>query len=324
MKINPISSCTAILCLFLPMLLSAQLFRPAGIVDGAAQIKLVLSLGKQRTTFYNLSGSIGISRTFQNGDFRFIPGAQLTVNMYSKGLGTSIIDRDNRSGQLDVVTSAYFLTGTETGRNIRPKYIRLFNQFSANAIQHTLDYGFSYGTSFIINNHQRNQQIGHMGFNVDQILIGYYNDGFWPFKKYAGDAFDRYWTGGGYLAVGLNTYGRGTPNQWHSEQFMEYAYDRFTGNVQRAYRLSKELILSGIPQKEVDQIFLNRAFSSISLRNLNGSHVGMAMFGQCPKCDVQDGLHRLLGYSRHLSFSTCTFVVHGSYQYNQPFTLQNP
>jgi hypothetical protein len=322
MRVNPFFPCAS-LCLLLSSTLSAQLFRPERTVQGAAQLKLTLALGGQHSTFYHLSASVSLMHRFQPGDFRFIPCTQLTTNLYSKGIGTSVIDADNRKAQLDVIASAFFLTGFDNGRSTRPKYVRVFNQMSANTIQHTLDYGFSYGTSFIMNNHGRNQQIGHMGFNVDQILVGYYNDGFWPFKRYAADGFDRYWTGGGYLAAGLNTFGRAQAADWNSEQFIEYAYDRFTGNVQRAYRLSKELILSGIPQKEIDQIFFNRAMTSLSLRNLNGSNIGIAAFGQCPKCDVQDGLHRLLGYSRHLSFSTCAVMLHGSYQYAQFFTLKN-
>ncbi|MFN0174106.1 MAG: hypothetical protein ACKVU0_05615 [Saprospiraceae bacterium] len=324
MKLKPLI--IALFCsALLPRNATCQIFRDSEKFNFGLAIKLNLGIGGKRMSFYNLSVAAGLSRNFQNDRLNFLPGGQLTVNYYSKGPGTSVIDHFNRNGHLDIVSTFYVVGGYNWGGNEREKFIRTFNQMSATTIRHNFDGAISYGTSFLVNNQGRNQQLGHMGFNVDQILVGYYNDGFWPFDLFAGDSFDRYWTGGGYVAYGLDAFGNNLSrkNPWFQGQFVEYAYDRFTGNVQTGYKLSKELLFSGIPQKDMKQAFYNRALSSISLRNINGSNLGIGLLGQCPNCDVQDLLHRMLGYSRHVSLSKCLPVVLGSFQYNQYYNLLN-
>jgi len=324
MKLKPLVialCCTALL----PPCATAQLFRDGEKFNLGLAVKLNLGIGGKRSSFYNLSVAAGLSRNIQNEKLNILPGGQITVNYYSKGPGTSVIDHFNRYGQLDVVSSFYVVGGYNWSGYGREKYVRTFNQMSATTIRHNFDGAVSYGTSFLVNNHGRNQQLGHLGFNIDQFLVGYYNDGFWPFDLFAGDAFDRYWTGGGYLAYGFDAFGNklSRKNPWFEGQFVEYAYDRFTGNVQEGYKLSKELLFSGIPQQNMGQAFYNRAFTSISLRNINGSNIGVGLLGQCPNCDVQDLLHRMLGYSRHVSLSKCLPVVFGSFQYNQFHKLLN-
>jgi hypothetical protein len=304
---------------------TAQIFSDGEKLNLGLAIKLNLGLGGRRSSFYNLSVAAGLSKNFQNERLNLLPGAQVVVNYYSKGPGTSLIDHSNRFGQLDVVSSFYVVGGYNWDRAGREKYIRTFNQMSATTIRHNFDGAVSYGTSFLVNNQGRNQQLGHMGFNIDQILVGYYNDGFWPFDRFASDGFDRYWSGGGYLAYGLDAFGNrlSRKNPWFEGQFVEYAYDRFTGNVQAGYKLSKELLFSGIPQQDMQQAFYNRALSSISLRNINGSNIGFGLLGQCPNCDVQDLIHRAMGYSRHVSLSKCVPVALGSFQFNQFYPLLN-
>lgn len=315
-------------CFLWPQAAFSQILRDGEKLNLGLSLKLSLGITGKRNSFYNISLAAGLSRNIRKDRLNILPGGQITVNYYSKGPGTSVIDHFNRSGNLDVVSSFYVVGGYNWRGHGREKFIRTFNQLSATTIRHNFDGAISYGTSFLVNNQGRNQQIGHMGFNIDQILVGYYNDGFWPFDRFAGDAFDRYWTGGGYLALGLDAFGNGLArrNPWMEGQFVEYAYDRFTGNVQTGYKLSKELLFSSIPQQNMEQAFFNRALSSISLRNINGSNIGVGLLGQCQRCDVQDFLHRLLGYSRHVSLSKCLPVGMGSLQFNhyQPLTNYRP
>jgi hypothetical protein len=309
--------CGLFMCL-LACALPAQIFNQPKSLNFNYAVRMSIALGKNRASFYNASASVSIQNTWSEGDFRLVPGTQITLNYYSKGLGTSIVDGENRSGQLDLVTSFFATGGMYDARRVNSlKYIRPFNQFSATSIYHDMDYALTYGTSFIVNNHGRNQQVGNLNFNIDQIMLGYYNDGFWPFNRFASDLYDRFWTGGGYFSIGMNVYGIAGEREWFDQQFLEYAYDRFTGNVQNGYKLSKELLLFAVPQRNTKDIFLNRALTSISLRNRSGSSMGIGVYGQCPKCDIQDFLHRKLGFSRHLSFAAPTLIILGGYQYNQ-------
>lgn len=298
----------------------AQLFKDGDIRMGFG-INASVGLTNRRSSFYNISAAISVMRDIKKEDFHAMPGVQLTANLYSKGLGTSIFDAYNRRGQVDLVSSFFIIGGYDWDQKTSLKYIRLFNQQSATSIFHNFDAALSYGTSFLINSSGRNQQLGHIGLSADRAMIGYYNDGFWPFDFFASDGFDRYWTGGMYAALGLGMFFPNAP--WAQDQFLEYTYERFTGNVQTQYRLSKEMLFNAIPQKELKDAFLNRAFSAIGIRNINGSRLAFGLIGQCTKCDIQDGLHKLLGYSRHISLSRCIPVLIGSFQYNTTHYFSN-
>jgi hypothetical protein len=309
-------------------ILLAFAFLPGGLSLLSAQdlsfsysFRVALGLGRSRVSFYNLSGAISLQHEMNHKEFRLRPGVQLTANFYSKGLGTSIVDSENRQGQFDFITTFLATSGFYDKRpNNGLKFVRTFNQISATSIYHDLDYSVTYGTSFIVNNHGRNQQIGNINLNIDRILIGYYNDGFTPFKLFAADLFDRYWTGGAYVALGLNTFGIAEGNSLAEPNFLEFAYDRFTGDVQDSYAASNNLLIFGVPNTHTKDIFLNRALTSITLRHLDGSNIGVGFYGQCPRCDVQDFLHRRLNFPRHLSFASCRTVFIGGYQ---NYTLSN-
>ena len=91
--------------LLLPVFLHGQLFKDGGKADLGLALKLHLGLSGKRSSFYNLSLAVGVSRKLkpENINFSAMPGAQFVLNYYSKGLGTSMLDCNNRHGQLDMV-----------------------------------------------------------------------------------------------------------------------------------------------------------------------------------------------------------------------------
>jgi len=94
------------------------------------------------------------------------------------------------------------------------------------------EYGGFLGTTFIFNNHRRNQSIGSLSINFRDWTLYYANDGGPPIEYIStGDLFDRWWTGSGGLF-------------WHNDKGYnnaEFSFDQFTGYTPLLYELSNLL-----------------------------------------------------------------------------------
>jgi len=278
--------------------------------------RVIVGLGDKNTSYYVLSlGLATYSHDFgmsnsedldENYKFYFSPAFQFNLNIYSNGLGEGLI-KEYRKGQIDFVTTALLLAGANDPGDTRMSYIRPFHQNNSVPIQHPVDYLVWYGTSFIMNNHQRNQQIGNIGLNLfsNALTLGYYNDGGYAFLPPFFDEEDKYYTGGGYLSIGISR-----------NQFIEIAYDRFTGDTQKEYVVSKELGFFGTPTANLEEIFYNQALFSVNYIDLRGSKFGVGTLGHT-SFDFQDLLHKTLNLSRHLSLKNGGSIVFiSSYEYN--------
>ena len=294
--------------------LSISVFGQEKLLDVGISAKINLALGEKRLSFQNTSLALSVAKQPTENTFQFIPTAQFAIHFYNKALGTSI-HKQFRKGQIDFVSTFLVSTGFNTSDTRQfPIPIQPFHQYIASSIAFDMDYFLYYGTSFILTNNGRNQHIGNFGFNIHSIGLGYYNDGFIPFEFFTSDGFDRYWTGGGHVRLNFRLF-REDAALSAEENILEFTYDRFTGDVQDAYVFSKVLYLYGVLANNADNVFLNRALTSISWRNRWGTHLSLGRFGHC-KGDIQDRLHDWLGNSRHLSFAACTWVFMGGYQKN--------
>ncbi|WP_132778543.1 polymorphic toxin type 23 domain-containing protein [Sphingobacterium alimentarium] len=170
----------------------------------------------------NLSGSptnhftlgISIGTAIRKDDIPASLMLQSAINIYANGLGTNILNeyiyRDkngesiekHRKVELDFINS--LIGNIEFGDEFQPHNrhlhpIKHFNQMTAYSNYDLKHYSVSYGTNFIINSHNRNQQVGFVGFNTPWLSFGFYNDG--TLGKLVGDNYDRFWTGGGHLRI---------------------------------------------------------------------------------------------------------------------------
>ena len=140
------------------------------------------------------TAGVGISRRFN-----FIePGVNIAVNVYNGGLGSL---SSNNSFNVDTVLSAKLTAGNGNGN---PMDIRSLHIGSGTGLEDKFKYSATIGSSFILNNNNRNQQVGFFQLKVSDVSFQTYND-FQGFKKIGlSDGYDRWWTGGGNITVGAN------------------------------------------------------------------------------------------------------------------------
>lgn len=276
------------------------------IFDGKAAPNFSVSFG--------LGISKKINRAISNrlGEWAIIPAYQMNTNIYKNGIGNSI-HRNRRKYQIDFVNSLSLTVGyKEFGKNNSSTENITFNPMTTPSVRYS-DYEVSttIATNFIINNNNRNQQIGFIGLNLwDFIRAGYYNDGPFFDKIGFGDSYDRWWTGGGFIELNTEVFLRGFylfskhykyPKQYCYLCSLKFviSYDRFTGNVQDAYRVASKLGLSKVPPASEDESLFNRGFLRFALKHEDGWEIQKSILA--PNDDPQDRIHDLLDISKHFS-----------------------
>lgn len=149
--------------------------------------------GGQKSYFSGTAG-VGVSKRFGAVD----PGVNLALNFSNGGIG----GRTNSSDwNFDTVLTAKLTAGT--GRS-NPMSVYPLHMGSGTGLEDTYTHSATIGTSMILNNHNRNQQVGFVQLRSSNFGFQFYND-FGGFKKIGiADGHDRWWTGGGKVILGNN------------------------------------------------------------------------------------------------------------------------
>lgn len=275
-------------------------------VDIGAAIKLRYFLGgKEASSNFTTSLAIGIGRQLSFGKkdkLYYLPTYQIAFNMYNNGLGTNLLKAYRRT-QLDIVNTLSITGGYRSGKEEYIYNFKAFNMMTATSFQHDLgEASMVLSTSFIANSNKRNQHIAYLGVSAWMVRVGYYNDGkpFDALPLQLVDNYDRWWTGGGFVQIGTDDIGP-TNRGWRKYQAF-VSYDRFTGDVQDAYKLSTRLSLTYVPAKKRSENFNNRAQTTIGLKHSDGWGLSYNWLGHF-KFDVQDFIHRRMGFARHFSYA---------------------
>ncbi len=295
-------------------------------VQWAASIKLQYYIGWnsrdiEPTNHFTLGACFGI--TFRKEDFPAFAYLQSGVNMYANGLGTSIVDNviatdkdgnritKRRKLEFDFVNSA--LLNVESGGLVAIKDqayfpIQHFNHMTPYVNYVRRNFTMTYGINYIFNTSHRNQNISFLGISSPWISMGMYNDGSPPF--YLGDQYDRFWTGGGYLRINP-FYKERQPDANLNEYTLEYSFHRFTYDVQDHYRVSNLLSFPQVQGLSLEDLLYNNSLINFKV-NWKNVGFGMSWLGKSP-LDIQDFIHRTLGYPIHYTYKESERLFHFSY-----------
>ena len=280
----------------------------------AVQVQCYLSPAKAAGT-HHLTVSVAVGTALRPEERSVALWLQSAVNLYTKGLGTPVLDsyraekgrEVRRRWQVDWVNS--LLGAVEWGPRLRAvdrpyQQITTFNQMSAVALVPQYQHNLYYGTHFVWNNNQRHQQLGALGVHTPWVAFNYYNDGL--LGRLVGDQYDRFWTGGGMLR--LMAFRHGTEAEaWTQQTQLRYQYDRFTHDVQGGYRLSNLLLIPNADDPDFGKLLFNNAMTSLDVQ-WGPYSVGVTLLGRS-RWDVQDAIHRMMGYPLHLTYAPAEVLV---------------
>ncbi len=303
-----------LLSLASPRALPAQEQRMSS--DFQVSLRAMVHLSGREGNHLTLGLSVGTALRRKNVPVALL--LQSAVNVYGKGLGTNILDSYRRPAgdgeyterrrrlEVDLVQSVIgnlefgpLLDGAH--RYLFP--IKHFNQMTAYSNHAYTHYTLSYGTNFLFNSGHRNQQIGFAGVNTPWVSLGFYNDG--TMGGLVGDDYDRYWTGGGHIR--LHLYNPSNPGAAANEFSLEYNFDRFTHDVQDGYRLANILLIPNADDVSFYNLLYNNSLITFKA-NWRQYSLGYSLLGRS-NMDIQDFIHRTLGYPRHLTYARPEHMV---------------
>ena len=281
--------------------------------DLGLSLRLNFHFNRKGASNFSMSMGVAVSKVIEINKTisDFIPTYQLNTNFYSNGIGTNL-HRDKRKLQIDFVNSLGLTWGVGKLNN-KPAYneIQTFNSMNS-PISNQGYYKFTstIASNFILNTKNRNQQVGFFGIDIWKTLkAGYFNDG--PFFNSIGfgDSYDRWWTGGGFIELDPEVLVEEIyklakdkyPAQlcYFCKMKFRISYERFTGNVQDAYRASNYLGFSNVPPADENESLYNRGFVKFELRHSDGWGVQYSILS--PNNDVQDYIHDKMKFSHHFS-----------------------
>lgn len=311
-----------VLALWLPLLGQGAALKSVEAPDSiilSAGLRVQVAIGGKGNSYFSASLAFGASKPLFKGPIRMMPAYQATFNLYSGGPGDNIL-ANNKKGRLDFVNSLSITSGLEAQpADIQPASDMLllvgsFNQQTATVIENPMNSSLTLGTSFIFNGQNRNQQIGFGDINVNRTVhFVYYNDAI-PFNWFfLGDAYDRWWSGGGVLELFLPKLFK---DHYLSRGKIFWGFDRFTGNVQNAYVLSKFMSFRYIPVKDEIENFFNQSSNKWGYTNFDDNYtISFNLLGPT-SWDVQNWLHDKLGFPRHITLGSTQRLVVFEYQRN--------
>jgi hypothetical protein len=267
-----------------------------------------------------LAGDAGVGAVFL-GNWIY-PTLNQEFEFYNGGLGSSNRNDFSKGFCLDAITALTVTLGWTnmftrsrqqeiSNRNI-PLYY--FGDFIHPALQNPFDYSMSVGTNLIFttDGKKKNQRVGFINLHVSRFQLSYYNDGGTPMNQtYLGDRSDRYYTGGGMIAVDLP--------QNTAVSSISLAYYKFTGYTRNAFELSNQLYLSYMNYHDEAQKFYNKSLWSLTLANQQ-TGLGLSLKSyNVIKWDMQDYIHSAIFNTFHFVPypSWFAFEVNYTYSFNQ-------
>ena len=145
-------------------------------------------------SYFSGTAGVGVSRRFGPVD----PGVNIAINAYNGGMGAL---SGSNAMNFDVVMTGKLTVG---GGRTNPMSVYPFHMDSGTGMEDTYKYSGTLGTSMVLNNNDRNQQVGFVQLRAGNFGFQFYND-FGGFKKIGiADGHDRWWTGGGKVILGNN------------------------------------------------------------------------------------------------------------------------
>lgn len=136
------------------------------------------------------------------------------------------------------------------------------------------------------------QQVGYINLHAWYFQLGYYNDGGGMQKAFLGDGEDRYYTGGGFIAVTL-------PEN-NVVNTVTASYHKFTGYTLDAFDITNSLNIANVYYKKVKQQYYNRSYWNFSV---GSARYGLSAFYQfnnpLNRRDFQNLIHYIGYYGYH-------------------------
>jgi hypothetical protein len=276
----------------------SRLLKGQGFVAGVAlNVSVEFGLANNSQFRLSLSGAVSRGVLRRESELNAAPAVanlQSELLLFRGGLGATMSNKERARLNLEwrnQFTVAVGYAENRAGRFLNPvagKPLTVFLGNSNPALFDPFDVSLVVGSTFVngINVPQK-QQIGGLSLGLYNVQVSYCNDGpiyNWFFMP-TGDAYDRWWTGGGRIGY----YNASDLTFFTS---LELRYDKFTGYQPNAYELASRLGLNFIPYKNKREALKNQGRYSLLAGIRNRMLVGVNLYD--PRMvDFQNMIHTI-------------------------------
>ncbi|TWV95122.1 hypothetical protein [Chitinophaga pinensis] len=248
---------------------------------------------KRKEPHLRLAISSGIGHPLRN--YSFYPALNVEWQLYYGGFGTmsGSQKKDKYTGS-EIIGSLMLTTGS--GYRRQPSYAPLY--YLTDMAQPSLlnpyhNFSFSIARNVVIPlDGKALQVVGYLNVHYRYFQLGYYNDGGGLQKVLLGDGEDRYYTGGGFIAVTL-------PRSNVINTFTA-SYHKYTGFSANAFDISNEMNIGNVYYKNPEEQYYNRSFWNFSA---GSTKYGLSAFCQLNnpmyRADFQNIIHYIGNYGYH-------------------------
>lgn len=274
----------------------SRLLKGEGFIAGVA-LNVSVEFGMANNSQFRLSLSGGVSRGVlrRESSLKVAPAVanvQSELLLFRGGLGATMSNKERARLNLEWRNQFTVVVGyahNAAGRFLNPVAGRPLTVFLGNsnpALFDPFDVSLIVGSTFVNGvNVPQKQQIGGLSLGLYNVQVSYYNDGpiyNWFFMP-TGDAYDRWWTGGGRVG-----YYNASDRTFFTS--LELRYDKFTGYQPNAYELASRLGLNFIPYKNKREALKNQGRYTLLAGVRNRMQVGISLYD--PRMvDFQNMIH---------------------------------
>lgn len=270
----------------------------SGEEDFQYGVALELKFEVQRYTHFQLSLTGGLGKKLNDLEGVY-PSLHSELRLYNGGVGSSLSQAGIRNFELDYILSFLVTGGIKEikTRHYQQRFnpLNFFMEDSSNPLQNPFYNSISLGTNFILStdSFRKLQYLGVINLNVERgvFQFTYYNDGT-PFQWIRlGDGFDRYYTGGGFLAH----YG----DYKNDLNLIEFSYHKFTGYQRDGFELANHMQIDFLAYKNPRNFYYNQSRYSLKLGNVTDGY-GISFYAyDFQSLDNQDLIHYIIGNTYH-------------------------
>ena len=267
-------------------------------IELSGQAGVTLNIGGKKQN--NLSLNLSVGGTYESNENTLL-GASFSMNLYNGGLGTHQGTKNKSEFQGDFVLSTSFTFGKGQVKEGNEMPISTFNSLTLTPLENSFQNSFTYGYNFIFNTSGRNQTNASVGFKLGDFTFQTYNDV--SYLKFGINAIanDRWWTGGGNMALRTNA----GILSWGGDVFTDEILGRREGRATHVGTGQRSGVYSNRDRN------INNGLSFVQFQSNQGSKTRINLIGS-NQMFWQNGIHFVMGVHYFESKAQNTFQFSNS------------
>ncbi len=271
---------------------------------------------KSKTPNFKLSLTGALGYNFENA--LSFPTIHTGIIIFNRGpIGSNLSNKWTKLQSHFFYSLLYTLKLDKRTYDYTERYVPFYHfaDFTSNPLQNPYKSSLSYGAIWIHLSNKLVQRVGLFNSNIaGRFQFTYYNDG-GPLLSFAGDNFDRYYTGG--LLFSYN----GNLND--AINSVDLSFHKHTGYTPYGFDIGDRLQLDFLVYADEEEFVYNQQRWRLDISSLKSGFGGNISLYNYNRLDVQDFIHFRTNVPYHPDYYKASRVMFGGKYVNSQLKLSN-